>query len=73
MKTPLFILAGILLVAAPVTMLHSQAAQPKTPLETLQILHQQNTLLIEKQAATLLKLDELAKDAQQLKFFSKRA
>ena len=73
MKTSLLILAGILLASAPMALLHSQAAQPKSPLETLQTLREQNILLIEKQAATLLKLDELAKDAQQVKFFGKRA
>ena len=53
--------------------LHSQNAPAKSPLETLQTLKAQNAALLEKQAATLLKLDEVAKEAQQIKFLGKRS
>lgn len=53
--------------------LHSQNAPAKTPLETLQLMKAQNATLLEKQTATLLKLDDVAKEAQQLKFLGKRA
>ena len=53
--------------------LHSQNAPAKSPLETLQTLKAQNASLLEKQAATLLKLDEIAKEAQQIKFLGKRS
>ena len=53
--------------------LHSQApAAPQTPLQILQATKVKNAELLEKQAATLLKLDELDKDASQLKTFAKR-
>ena len=53
--------------------LHSQNAPAKSPLETLQTMKAQNATLLEKQAATLLKLDEIAKEAQQIKFLGKRS
>lgn len=53
--------------------LHSQNVPAKTPLEALQTLKAQNTALLEKQAATLVKLDEVAKEAQQIKFLGKRS
>jgi hypothetical protein len=53
--------------------LQSQApAAPKTPLQQLQDLKAKNKELIEKQAATLQKLDALQKDAQSIKFLGKR-
>lgn len=53
--------------------LHSENAPAKTPLEALQQMKAQNAALIEKQTATSVKLDELAKEAQQLKFLGKRS
>ena len=59
------------------TSLHSQApadaAPPKTQIEKLQRIKAENARLLEKQAATLHKLDELAKEAQQLKIFGSRS
>ena len=62
--------AAIFAISGP---LHSQNAPAKTPLEALQTLKTQNNALLEKQAATLLKLDEIAKEAQQIKFLGKRS
>ena len=53
--------------------LQSQNAPAKSPLEALQTLKTQNAALLEKQAATLLKLDDVAKEAQQIKFLGKRS
>ncbi len=76
MKTfALFIWAAAATVALTAS-LHSQSAAPaapKTPLEALQQMKAANAALVEKQNATLLKLDEIGKDAQQLKIFGKRS
>lgn len=54
--------------------LHSQApAAAKSPLQTLQAIKQKNQELIDRQTATLLKLEALEKDAEQLKIFGKRS
>ena len=54
--------------------LYSQApVTPKTPVQQLQELKAANARQIERQAATLLKLDELQKAAQQIKFLGKRS
>ena len=68
-----------ILVAACVlfagTRLHSQApaAAAKTPLELLQTMKAQNQTLLEKQTATMVKLDELQKEAAQIRFMTKRS
>jgi hypothetical protein len=52
---------------------HSQApAAPKTVLQQLQVMKGQNQLHLEKQTALLLKLEELNKEASQVKFLAKR-
>ena len=56
------------------TSLHSQAQNAaQTQLEKLQKIKAENARLLEKQTATLHKLDELAKEAQQLKIFGSRS
>ncbi|MDB6154756.1 MAG: hypothetical protein JWL90_3209 [Chthoniobacteraceae bacterium] len=66
-------LALLLLVCVAWTgRLHSQNTV-KTPLQQLQALKIQNQQLLEKQAATLTKLGEMEKEAQQLKFLTKRS
>ncbi len=73
MKTfPLYlaIALGALLLALP---LHSQVPQaPRTPLQALQAIKVQNDEHLKKQAEMIVKLDELQKQAQQIKFLSKR-
>jgi hypothetical protein len=59
--------AAVPAAAAPVA-----PALDKATLARLQAMRQQNQQILEKQAATLLKLEELAKQAEQLKIFSKR-
>ena len=52
---------------------HSQApAQPKSVLQQLQAMKAQNQTVLEKQTALLLKLEELQKEAAQVKFLAKR-
>ena len=54
--------------------LHSEPpAVPKTPLQQVQALNAQSQQVIEKQAATLVKLDELQKEAAQIKFLAARS
>jgi hypothetical protein len=74
--------AGFGLVSLP---LHSQAPAPDsaapvksvvpagTPLQQLKAIRDENAKLLENQAATLLRLDELEKAAEQLKIFAKRS
>ena len=73
MKTLTIFLWSAAAILALSASLHSQNAPAKAPLEMLQSLKAQNTALLEKQAATLLKLDEIAKEAQQIKFLGKRS
>ena len=73
MKTIALFLWGAAALIALNGPLQSQIAPAKSPLETLQTLKTKNALLIEKQAATMLKLDEVAKEAQQMKFLGKRS
>jgi hypothetical protein len=82
MKRFLFIssvIIGAWLASVP---LHSQAPAPApaipaipagTPLQQLRVIRDQNTKLLEQQAATLQKLEELGKAAEQLKVFAKRS
>ncbi len=70
--TALFLWTGAIIAWLSIP-LHSQSPAAKGPLETIQAMKAQNAALLEKQAATLLKLDEIAKEAEQLKFFGKRS
>lgn len=52
---------------------NSQApGAPKTVLQQLQTMKTQNQALLEKQTALLLRLEDLNKEASQVKYFSKR-
>jgi hypothetical protein len=73
MKTFSLFLWSAAIAVALSSSLHSQAPQPRTPQETLLQMKEKNAALLEKQTATLLKLDELAKEAQQIKFLGKRS
>jgi uncharacterized protein HemX len=54
-------------------LLHSQAqGVPKTPLQQLQDIKTKNQQQIDKQAALLQKLEELDKNAQQLRIMGRR-
>ena len=67
-----FLIAAAALLALAVS-LHSQGVAPKTPVERLREVKAKNAELIEKQTATLQKLDEMDKAADQLRIFSKRS
>lgn len=73
MKTIAFFMWSTAAIIALSASLHSQSPAAKTPLETLQTMKKQNAALIETQAATLVKLDEIAKEAEQLKILGKRS
>ena len=66
--TALIAAAGMLFYAGPV---HSQGAKA-TPEQQLKVMKEQNAKLLETQKATLEKLDELLKDAQQMRGFAHR-
>jgi hypothetical protein len=68
--TPLLLIVAALLGLA--VNLHSQGIVPKSTVDRLREAKAKNAELIEKQKATLLKLDEMDKQAEQLRFFSKR-
>jgi hypothetical protein len=70
-STPTLITLAALLALA--VNLHSQGIAPKTPLDQLKALKAKNIELLETQKATLLKLDEMDKQAEQMRFFSKRS
>jgi hypothetical protein len=87
MKAPLLVVAVLALLASDIpaqTPVPAPAAvpapaeapgapaTPKSPLQILQTMKTQNAALIERQNALLLKLEELHKEAAQIKFLSKR-
>lgn len=63
------IIAALLALAAN---LHSQAPLPKSAIEQLRALKARNAEVIARQQATLLKLDELDKQADQVRILGKR-
>jgi|LakMenE18May11ns_1017448.scaffolds.fasta_scaffold8259365_1 hypothetical protein len=74
MKTLLSLTLSLAALLALGINLHSQApAAAKSPLETLRAMKLKNQELIEKQTATLQKLEAIEKDAEQLKIFAKRS
>ncbi len=75
MKTYLLTIGAACAAFFVTAQLHSQApaAAAKTPLELLQTMKAQNQTLLEKQTATMVKLDELQKDAAQIRFMAKRS
>jgi hypothetical protein len=73
MKTLTHMTAIVLAVVALTQPLQSQTARPvKTVREQLQDLKVTNKKLLDQQAATLLKLDEMAKEASQLRIMVRR-
>jgi len=65
----------ILSVAAVLGMavhVRSQAPGPKSPVQQIQEMKAVNKTTLEKQTALLLQLDELQKQAAQIKFLAKR-
>ncbi|MCE9611780.1 MAG: hypothetical protein K8R23_16390 [Chthoniobacter sp.] len=74
MKSSLFLAISTAILLALGSTLHSQAPTAvKSPQQILQAMKVKNQELLEKQAVTLQKLDELEKDAEQLKIFGKRS
>ena len=53
--------------------LHSQTALLKPPADQLKVLKAKNLEMIEKQNQTLLKLEEIEKQAEQIRFLGKRS
>jgi len=61
---------GVLFIGAG--HLESQGTRPQSPEQAMQTIKASNAALLEKQKATLQKLDDLGKEADQLRIFSKR-
>lgn len=73
MKHPSFLAFALVLVIALVVRVHSQSVTgAQSPIQQLQALKATNAILLEKQTALLIKLDELQKEAAQTKFMVKR-
>ena len=73
MKTFLSLTLSATALFALALNLHSQApAAAKSPLEILQAMKAKNQELLEKQAQTLQKLDEIEKESGQIKILAKR-
>lgn len=72
MKTPATAFAFVVTLLAFAVNLHSQSAPAKTALDQMKALKAKNVELIQKQQATLLKLDEIEKQAEQMRFLTKR-
>lgn len=72
MKTPVALSSMVVALLALAVNLHSQNVPVKSPVEQLKALKGKNIELIEKQQATLLKLDEIEKQAEQIRFLTKR-
>jgi hypothetical protein len=62
--------AALLLLAVN---LHSQTALQKSPVEQLKTLKARNAEIIERQKAALLKLEEMEKQADQIRILGKRS
>lgn len=62
--------AALLLLAVN---LHSQTAVQKSPVEQLKALKVKNAEIIEKQKGALLKLEEMDKQADQIRILGKRS
>jgi hypothetical protein len=69
--TPILLIVAALLGLA--VNLHSQGVTPKSPVDRLRELKAKNEEIVEKQKAALLKLDEMDKQADQMRIFSKRS
>jgi cell shape-determining protein MreC len=74
MKTLALFLIGSAFAIGLSADVRSQAAAPaKTPLQQLQAIQADNAKLLEKQTATLQRLEEMRLQAQQLKAFTARS
>ncbi len=72
MNTRAFLGAFVAALLVLAMNLHSQNAPAKSPLDQVKALQGKNAGLIEKQQATLLKLEELEKQAEQIRFLTSR-
>lgn len=74
MKTLLSLALSVAALLALGSTLHSQAPAPaKSPLQVLQAMKVKNQELIQKQAQTLIQLDAMQKEADQIKILGKRS
>ena len=69
--TPSIAVAVALLALA--VNLHSQSNLPKSPVDQLKVLKTKNAEMIEHQKQTLIKLEEMEKQADQIRVLGKRS
>ncbi|HYR57241.1 MAG TPA: hypothetical protein VEO95_01375 [Chthoniobacteraceae bacterium] len=73
MKTPAIFFAAIAVALALGGAAHSQnSILPQTPVQKLEAVKAKNKQLLDKQAETLKKLEEMELQSQQIKFLGKR-
>ena len=70
-STPILLVIAALLGLA--VNLHSQGVAPRSAVDRLKEIKTSNDQLIEKQKATLTKLDDMDKQAEQMRFLMKRS
>jgi len=67
-----FALIAAVALALGVSVQSQAPAQPRTVLQQLEAMKVQNQAVLEKQTALLLRLEDLHKEASQVKFLTKR-
>ncbi len=71
--TALFMIGVVFALALNATVVSQTNQPPAGHLQRLQLIHAENAKLIEKQKATLQKLEEMTLQAHQIKFFTQRS
>lgn len=71
-STPYVLLAAAALIVGA-SQVQSQSPAPAGRSQQLQSLRDRNVRILEQQAATMLKLGELKKEADQLRIFARRS
>jgi hypothetical protein len=71
-RSQLMAVAAVFILALGVRVQSQSANEPKTVLQQLQAMKVVNQTQLEKQTALMLKLEELHKEASQIKFLTKR-
>jgi hypothetical protein len=70
-STTLLVIAAVTLLGA--ARLHTRAEAAHTAVQNLQAIKEANQKLLDAQTATLTKLDDVAKEAGQMRTFTKRS
>lgn len=71
-RVRLFLCLGVAILMGAGKLQSQAPASARTPLQNLQSIRAANQKTLEQQAATLLKLEEIQKDSQQLRILARR-